>query len=43
MPKKLQTIIGWLKYVNIKKLDNNRVGENINPKPNILKIVVRRR
>jgi hypothetical protein len=32
--KKLQTNVRWLKYVPIRKLDNNRVGENINPKPN---------
>jgi hypothetical protein len=38
--KKLSTNIGWLKYVHIKKLNNNRERENINPKPNTPKIVV---
>ncbi len=34
MPKKLSTNIRWLKYMHIKKLDNNKVGENMNPEPN---------
>jgi hypothetical protein len=30
----------WLKYVPIKKLNNNKVGKNINSKPNTQKIVI---
>jgi hypothetical protein len=26
--------IGWLKYIHIKKLDNNKVGKNENSKAN---------
>jgi hypothetical protein len=31
--KKLLINIRWLKYVHIRKSDNNRVGGNMNPKP----------
>jgi hypothetical protein len=34
MPEKIINNMGWLKYMHIKKLDNNKVGQNINPKPN---------
>jgi len=32
--KKFINNIRWLKYVHIRKLDNNNVHKNINPKPN---------
>jgi len=33
--KKIMKNKGWLKYVYIRKLDNRKMGENINPKLNI--------
>jgi hypothetical protein len=35
--KKLLKNKGWLKYVYIRKLSNNKMRENINPKLNIPK------
>jgi hypothetical protein len=34
LEKKSETNTWWLKYVHIRKLNNNRVGKNINPKLN---------
>jgi hypothetical protein len=34
MPTNLFKNIGWLKYVHIMKINNNKWGKIINPKPN---------